>query len=48
MSLEPKEKEWKDKKGVWLWELKLEPREKKEVFYSYTVEHPRDMRIEGL
>lgn len=47
-NLEPKEKEWKDKKGIWRWELKLEPREKKEIFYSYTVEHPRDMRIEGL
>lgn len=48
VSLEPKEKDWKDRKGVWLWEIGLEPRAKKEITYSYTVEHPREMQVEGL
>ena len=48
VSLEPKQKDWQDRKGVWLWELELEPRAKQEVMYSYTIEHPRDMRVEGL
>lgn len=48
VSLEPKEKDYKDKKGVWLWELELAPKEKKEIFYTFTLEHPRQMRIEGL
>lgn len=48
VSLEPKEKDWKDRKGVWLWELSLEPKEKKEITYTYIIEHPRDMRVEGL
>jgi uncharacterized protein (TIGR02231 family) len=48
VSVEPKVKDWKDRKGVWLWELELEPKGKKEITYSYTLEHPRDMQIEGL
>jgi uncharacterized protein (TIGR02231 family) len=48
VSLEPKEKDYKDKKGVWLWELELAPKEKKEIFFSYVIEHPREMEIEGL
>ncbi len=48
VSLEPKEKDWKDKKGVWLWELELNHGEKKEITYGYTVEHPREMQVEGL
>ena len=48
VSLEPKVKDWKDRKGVWLWELELDPRQKQEIAYSFTVEHPRDMQIEGL
>ncbi len=47
-SLEPKEKDWKDRKGVWLWDLELEPRQKREIIYSYIIEHPRDMQVEGL
>lgn len=47
-SLEPKQKDWHDRKGVWLWELELESRSKQEIVYSYTIEHPRDMQIEGL
>ncbi len=47
-SLEPKEKDWKDRKGVWLWELELEPKAKKEIFYTYIIEYPREMEVEGL
>lgn len=47
-SPEPKEKDWKDRKGVWRWELSLEPKAKQEVFFTYVVEYPRDMRVEGL
>lgn len=48
VSLAPKEKDWKDRKGIWRWELELEPKARQEIFYSYTVEHPRDMIVEGL
>jgi len=48
VSLEPKEKDWKDRKGVWKWELELEPKQKQEIFYTFSVEHPRDMQVEGL
>jgi len=48
VSLEPKEKDWKDKKGIYLWEFELDPKAKKEITYSYTIEHPRDMQVEGL
>ena len=48
VSLEPKEKEWKNKKGIWLWELQLEPKGKQEIFYTCVVECPRDMRVGGL
>jgi len=48
VSLEPKQKDWKDRKGIWLWEIELEPRAKKEIFYNFIVDHPREMQIEGL
>lgn len=48
VSLEPKEKDWKDRKGIWRWELELEPGQKKEIFYSFSIEHPREMGVEGL
>ena len=48
LSLAPKDKDWKNKKGVWRWELELEPKAKQEIFYTYSVECPRDMQIEGL
>ncbi|MCX5702939.1 MAG: DUF4139 domain-containing protein, partial [Candidatus Omnitrophica bacterium] len=48
VSIEPKEKDWKDRKGIWLWELELEPKLKKEISYTCIVEHPRDMQVEGL
>ncbi|MCD6521940.1 mucoidy inhibitor MuiA family protein [Candidatus Calescamantes bacterium] len=48
VSLQPDEKDWKDRKGVWLWKLKLEPKAKQEIFYTLLIEHPRDMQVEGL
>ncbi|MDD2688935.1 MAG: mucoidy inhibitor MuiA family protein [Candidatus Omnitrophica bacterium] len=48
VSLEPKEKDWEDRKGIWRWELDLEPKAKSEIIYSFVIEHPREMAIEGL
>lgn len=48
ISFAPKDKEWKDKKGIWRWEFELEPKAKQEILYTYSVECPRDMNIEGL
>jgi uncharacterized protein (TIGR02231 family) len=48
LSMEPKQKDWKDRKGIWRWELQLEPKGKQEIFYACTVEFPRDMLVEGL
>jgi len=48
VNFEPKVKDWKDRKGVWLWELDLEPKVKKEIVYTFIVEHPREMQVEGL
>ena len=47
-SVEPTQKDWKDRKGVWMWELELKPKGKREIYYSFTVEHPRQMVLEGL
>ncbi len=47
VSPEPSLKDYQDKKGIWVWEFLLKPQEKKEIFYSYSVEHPREMDIEG-
>lgn len=48
VSVQPAAKDWKDRKGVWLWELKLEPKAKQEIYYSFVVEYPRDMNVGGL
>lgn len=48
VSAEPAAKDWESRKGVWLWDMSLQPKEKKEVSYSFTVEHPREMSLEGL
>ena len=47
-SVEPKDKDWKDRKGIWRWELGLEPKAKQEIIYTYTVEYPRGMQVEGF
>jgi hypothetical protein len=36
------------KRGIRVREFNLKPEEKKEIFYNYIIEHPRDMEIEGL
>lgn len=48
ISLEPDKEDWEDRKGIWLWELELETQQKQEIFYTFTIEHPRDMMVEGL
>ncbi|MBU9889419.1 MAG: mucoidy inhibitor MuiA family protein [Candidatus Omnitrophica bacterium] len=48
VSVEPADKEWKDRKGVWRWDIALEPKTKHEIFYTFMIEYPRDMRVEGL
>lgn len=48
VSLEPLKKNWEDRKGVWQWVFDLSPKEKKEVFYTYVVEYPRDMQVGGI
>jgi uncharacterized protein (TIGR02231 family) len=47
-SVEPSHKDYKDRKGVVLWNIKLNPQEKKEITYSFAVERPRNLTIEGL
>jgi uncharacterized protein (TIGR02231 family) len=47
-SFAPKDKDWKNRKGIWRWEIELEPKAKQEIFYTYSIECPRDMNIEGL
>lgn len=48
VSLQPNQKDWQDRKGIWLWELELEPKTKQEIFYTLIIEHPRQMQVEGL
>jgi|YNPBryBLVA2012_1023415.scaffolds.fasta_scaffold00041_36 uncharacterized protein (TIGR02231 family) len=47
-SREPTVKDWQDRKGVWKWELDLQPKQKAEITIEYEVEHPREMPVEGL
>ncbi|MCM8773425.1 MAG: mucoidy inhibitor MuiA family protein [Candidatus Omnitrophica bacterium] len=46
VTLQPKEKDWKDRKGIWRWEIELEPTQKQEIFYNFTIEHPKDIIID--
>lgn len=48
VSLQPTQKDWKNRKGVWLWKLELKPRQKQEIFYTFSIEYPRNMQIKGL
>ncbi len=48
VSKEPKEKDWDNKSGVWMWEFLLEPQEKVEIDMIYSISHPRDMKILDL
>jgi len=45
VSVEPAEKDWKDRQGVWLWEFSLKPKEKKEIKYSFIVDYPKSLPI---
>lgn len=45
---EPAKKDWDDRKGVWQWVVELEPKAKKEIVYTYSVEAPRDMIVNGI
>ena len=47
-SEEPKVKDYLDRKGIMRWEFELEPKKIKEITLSYTIEHPRNMNVEGL
>jgi len=48
VSVKPKDQDWKNRQGIWRWEFELAPQEKKEIFYSFVVEHPRDMQLPGI
>lgn len=48
VSMEPKEKDWEKRSGIWRWEFELAPSEKKEIFLDYFIEHARDLQIQGL
>lgn len=48
VSVEPKEKDWKDRQGVWLWEFSLKPKEKKEIKYSFVIEYPKNMPMPDM
>lgn len=48
VSLAPTGKDYKDRPGVWMWKLEIAPSAKQEIFYTYTVERPRDLRIENI
>jgi len=48
ISVKPEEKNWKDRAGIWLWKFDLKPKQKKEIFYSFIVEHPRKIVVDGI
>ena len=48
VSAQPQTKDWKDRKGIWLWQLKLAANQKQEITYSYVVEHGKDIQVGGL
>ncbi len=44
----PASKDYKDRKGVWLWHFELAPSAKQEIVYTYTIEYPRNLGIENI
>jgi len=48
ISKEPQVKNWEDKEGIWMWEVLLEPQEKDEISFTYSIIHPRDLQIIDL
>ncbi len=47
-SIKPNAENYKDRQGVYLWTMTLQPKEKKEITLSYVVEYPREMNVDGL
>jgi uncharacterized protein (TIGR02231 family) len=47
-SLKPTEDNYRDRKGVLLWKMSLKPAEKKEITYSFVIEHPRNLDVQGI
>lgn len=45
---DPEKKKEFEEKGLVEWQISLEPKEKKEIIYSFIVSYPRDMMVEGL
>lgn len=48
VSVQPKDKDWSNRAGIWRWEFELAPKAKQEVLYSFFVEHGRDLAVEGM
>ena len=38
----------KDEKGILVWTLNPEPREKREILIDFTVEYPKDTPVIGI
>lgn len=47
-SEKPAVENYLDRKGVMRWEFELNPKGVKEITLFYTIEHPRNMNVEGL
>ncbi|MBN1930442.1 MAG: mucoidy inhibitor MuiA family protein [Desulfobacterales bacterium] len=45
---EPNEKDYQNKKGVMLWDLKLAPSEKKEIDIAFVVSYPKEFPLTGI
>jgi len=48
VSPDASQKDWQSRKGIYLWEFELEAGKNKEITFDYTIEHPREMAVEGL
>lgn len=48
ISPEPNKKNYQDREGVNLWNLKLKPKEKKEIIIKFTLTYPKGTFISGL
>lgn len=44
----PTDKDWEDREGVWRWTFPLTSGAKKEIMYTFTVEHHKDKVVQGL
>ncbi|HRZ86210.1 MAG TPA: mucoidy inhibitor MuiA family protein [bacterium] len=48
LSPEPAQKGYRDQEGVMLWEISLNPKEKKEITIDFTVAYPKDTPVTNL